>query len=224
MQEQSAIPIGQTIHRANPFAKFQITVIIHQKRRSVNSFFRTRTSLGRTLEKGYASKMDSCKEESFIFYIMKKGTPERSPQQALVFFSDLLRKEHRPCDRPAIIQNANFVYLGEVKKGQIPVFGAFRPPFRVFACEQGIFASCGSAAMPCLCLRIFLGCRIGFYGIVSNGTPTDASKKSQKRLGEYLQSFCERGSTAVLRILLRIRIRSRSIFAVSRKRRTLDSP
>ena len=129
--------------------------------------------------------MDSCRKESFIFYIMKKGTPERSPQQALVFFSDLLRKEHRPCDRPAIIQNANFVYLGEVKKGQIPVLGAFRPLFRVFAYEQGFFASCRSAAMPCLCLRIVLVCRIGFYGIVSNGTPTDASKKSQKRLGEY---------------------------------------
>ena len=72
--------------------------------------------------------MDSCKEESFIIYIMlynEKGHTGKITSASPCFFSDLLRKEHRPCDRPAIIQNANFVYLGEVKKGQIPVLGAF---------------------------------------------------------------------------------------------------
>ena len=136
--------------------------------------------------------MDSCKEESFIFYIMKKGTPERSPQQALVFFSDLLRKEHRPCDRPAIIQNANFVSLGEVKKGQIPVFGAFWPLFRVFAYEQGFFRllQIGCDALP-LPAYFFWFAELVFMGSSRTAPPTDASKNLKKSLESTFNLFAK---------------------------------
>ena len=78
-----------------------VTLLLYTKRGGVSILFSAHGQasaevLKKATLQGYASKMDSYKEESFIFYIMKKGTPERSPQQALVFFRIFYEKSTAP--------------------------------------------------------------------------------------------------------------------------------